>query len=78
MFYIIESLFSTGLQIIGAIRSVLVIILNNVHIFAMNSSLFSPVQQTLGQYVIGCKAPGDKALKMNTSAVLALQELTVY
>lgn len=73
MFYIVESLFPTSLQIIGAIRPVLVIILNNVHIFAMNSSLYSPVQQTLGLYVIVCKA-----LKMDTSAVLALQELTVY
>lgn len=44
----------------------------------MNSSLYSPVQQTLDQDVIVCKALGDKTSKMYTSAVLALQELTVY
>lgn len=70
------SLFCTGLQVVGAVLSVLVIIFNNVHVFAINSSLHSSVLKTLAQCVTVAKALGDSP-EMNTSAVLALEEHTV-
>ena len=54
-----------------SILSALVIIFN-IHIFTINSSLYSSVLQTLAQYVLVCKALGDRVMRMNTSAVLVL------
>jgi hypothetical protein len=75
MFWIVP-VFSTGLQIVGATLSIAVIMINNTFFHYEHFIIF--ICSTNTSILFCAKIWGGGAMEMNTTAVLAVQELMVY